>query len=573
MTGAVARLRAWLAEPNPILVKELRATFRTNLFVRFLYLTTGLVGLIVMVTGTAAAADDAPPATVGQIVFHLFFGAILLVLCLVAPGYASAAITGEREQETWESLQLSGMSPWRIVMGKFFACYASIALVMIAFSPVVGVAFLFGGVSPWQVLFGFLSMLIALAPPIAFGVAMSARLPSTRLSIVLTTFVYFPIALAGVFILGAAGEEAKRAWGLGTEGPFFYTEALANHLDRPDVWGLLVLLPLYAFGMPTWFLLASAVAGVRSPAEDRSTAMKAWALAMLLTSLVAAGVLVTTGSGARQAGEIAILVQMAMAIITIFIAITFANEPPLPPRPMLAKRASWPAGKRMLLALGPGAASTLRFAWVVNAAAPLLCALVVGGVHSLLYPGWNAERQLALSLALAGLALGTIYVAGFVASSAMWLRLVLRSGVAARVLVLALVAAAIVFPFLLALVADPQSVDRLDRYSPFVIQFSPIQPGLLAVQLYERRGGWPLLAGLAIPCLLYGLSALLFTVLVELRVRAAYRLVESRRAALEARVAERLAPGPEIDRKIEPDKIEPDKIEPDKIDKTEAEAP
>src|SRR5215831_414468 len=91
----LARAGAWLRDPNPILVKELRATLRTNLFVRFLYLSTGLLGLIVLVTGAAVASGDMTPATVGQLVFQLFFGTALLVISLVAPGYASAAITAE----------------------------------------------------------------------------------------------------------------------------------------------------------------------------------------------------------------------------------------------------------------------------------------------------------------------------------------------------------------------------------------------------------------------------------------------------------------------------------------------
>ena len=155
MKAIAERIGAAFADPNPILVKELRATFRTALFVRFLYLCTGLVALLVLGVGAAIASGEVPPAEVGQVVFQLFMGAALLVLSLVAPGYASACVTSEREQQTWESLELSGMSPWRIVLGKFAAWYASIALVLVALSPVVGIAFLFGGVSPWQVLVGF----------------------------------------------------------------------------------------------------------------------------------------------------------------------------------------------------------------------------------------------------------------------------------------------------------------------------------------------------------------------------------------------------------------------------------
>ena len=56
-----ARIAEWLRkpfdDPNPILLKELRATFRTALFIRFLYLTAGLVALLVLTWGAVNAGE------------------------------------------------------------------------------------------------------------------------------------------------------------------------------------------------------------------------------------------------------------------------------------------------------------------------------------------------------------------------------------------------------------------------------------------------------------------------------------------------------------------------------------
>ena len=64
---AATELADLVRDPNPILVKELRSTFRTKLFIRFLYLSTGLVGIIVLSGGAGTAAGSLPPAEVGQI--------------------------------------------------------------------------------------------------------------------------------------------------------------------------------------------------------------------------------------------------------------------------------------------------------------------------------------------------------------------------------------------------------------------------------------------------------------------------------------------------------------------------
>ena len=58
---ARAALRRPFDDPNPILLKELRATFRTALFIRFLYLLTGFVGLFVLTWGAFLASGEMPP--------------------------------------------------------------------------------------------------------------------------------------------------------------------------------------------------------------------------------------------------------------------------------------------------------------------------------------------------------------------------------------------------------------------------------------------------------------------------------------------------------------------------------
>ncbi len=527
-----AMLTGWLEDPNPILLKELRATFRTALFVRFLYISVGLVALLVLGVGAIAATDGTPPATVGQILFQLYFGATLFVICLVAPGYAATAITGEREQRTWESLELSGMGASRVVRGKFLAAYASIALVVVSLSPVSGIAFLFGGVAPTQVVVGLLSMLVALAPAIAFGLAVSARLPSTRLAIVLATLIYMPTALMGTIVMTAFGEAAHSEWHLAMEGPFFYADAFSTRAGEWDTWVLLLGGTAYAIGMPVWFLLASAIAGVRPAAENRAAPLKRWSVVMTIATVLVATAAVGAMGSAEDQGKMGLGVLSGIGALMGFYALIFANEPPLPPRPWEVALRKAPPWRRALGMLGPGAARTLRFSGVLIVGTAALSLFGVLAVRHLTHP-WSdhAAYDLASVAVVTGLAVVSLFGAAF----GTWMRIVLRSGLASRAITSALVGALAVAPFMVALLFEAHSLGRASQTPPPVVHVSTVFPILLATRLstMEDVDALANFLRLLVPVVVYGGLGLGLAVAVEVRVRKARELVEQRRARFE----------------------------------------
>jgi len=526
MQRLVDRATDLLRDPNPILVKELRATFRTKLFIRFLYLSTGLVGVIVLAGGAAVAAGPLPPAEVGQIVFQIFFTTALFVLSLVAPAYAATTLTSEKETRTYESLLLSGMKPWRIVRGKFLAAYSSMFLVLVALAPVVGIAFLFGGVSPWHVLVGFVGLLVVLAPAIAFGVAISARLTSTRIAILLATIVFVPTAFFGTGVLWALGELARDQWGIGMQGPFWFSEALVSRWNELDTLGLLLGLPLYLFAMPVWFLLASAVAGVRPAAEDRSTPFKIWSLVSAFGLVGIVFWVLTLFSDGNDCGEAGVAFVIAGGMALWFYALLFMNEPPLPPR-LAEERARRSRIYRLFSLLGPGAAPTLRFNFLLILATSFGLAFAASFARHAAFPGYS--NHFRHDAALLVLAIGQAMTAVFMASFGSWLRVVLRNGIAARVLAIAVMFTLSILPFLFALILDPDSLDRLDHDIPFVIWLAPSLPEILGANIAggEMRPGTA--AAVLIPTVIYGLGAALFWVMLEARVVGARKTDRARR--------------------------------------------
>ena len=528
------RLRRLTEDPNPILVKELRTILRTPLFVRFLYLSTGLVALLVVGIGGGAASGSQPPAEVGQVLFQVFFSIALAILCLVAPAHAATSLTNERETGTYESLVLTGMDPARIVWGKFLASYAVFALVLVAFSPVVGIAFLFGGTSPWHVLLGFYGLLLVLGPAVALGVALSARLRSTRVSILLALLVFVPFASFATGILTAFGEVSRREWGTSMEGPFWFTEALASRFTEPDTFLLLGVLPLYTCGMTVWFLLASAIAGVRPAAEDRSTPFKLWALAAV-AGLVAIVFGVITLFDRHDAPEASVGVMAFTGFALVQLATLFTNEPPLPPRLWEMRQESRGRIAKLAGLFGPGAAPTARFGALVILLATFGSALAAGLGRHVAYPTHDEHAQ--ADAALLVLAAGYAAVGLFVQMFGAWLRIVLRSGVASRVIALSTLAGLGILPFLAAVLIDPGSLQDMDTDMPLLVRLTPISPIITAILIVDDDEVWRL-AEVLLPVAFYGLMALFFWTLVEARVRSVRNLVSEQRVLREKRAEE-----------------------------------
>ncbi len=544
----VRAVKSVLDDPNPILLKELRATYRTPFFVRSLYLLTGLVGLLVLSFGASFAAGERPPADVGRMVFHLFFTSVVVVLSLAAPAYAATAITSERELRTYESLLLSGMTPWRIVVGKLLATYGSIILIVVAVSPVVGVAFLFGGISPFAVVTGFAWVLMLLAPAVGLGLAVSAQMSSTRIAAAVATFIYVPTAMMLSGFLVAMGELAHDRWSTPFEGPFWFAEAFPERVFEWDGWVYLVFLPIYVTAMPTWLFVASAVAGVRPVAEDRSSALKVWTVVAVIGAIICAPLVVSPMTRGNDMGEASIVCAIVASFLVYFIAVLFGDEPPLPPRETTPRTLL----RTMLSPIGPGAAGTLRFTYLAIAGATVGVSLALALARHVLHP--SASHHLDFDAALFALAIGNAAVGCFLAGLVAWLRQTLRNAMAARVLAMAAMAALVMLPFLVTLILEPRALDRLDRDIPTLVYLSPMLPTILGVAVGVEQDMHPEEAlAVIITVVGYGLLALVAWIAVEAQVVLARRRTEERQARWAAPVSASAAatPPPSASRAID----------------------
>lgn len=539
MGARLEALRERFRDPNPILVRELRSSFRTPRFVRTLTTTLMVLLLGVLGGGLAGSAGSVAPAEKGRGIFQVFFTVAYVLLAAVAPTFGASAFTTEKEQETYESVLLSGLSPERFVLGKLLASYVEIGLLLVASVPILGVSILFGGVSPLEVLLGFAVLLVAIAPGISLGVALSSRLRSTRTAATLALVIAAPSAYAGLGVMAGieSGRSSKFA-GTGS-GPFSFVSDLAANATDVESWLVLFVAPVVAAALATWLFVASAIAGVRPEAEDRVSPFKAWAIATSLVLLAgyAAVIANVPGTGLRDAS---LGLQVALVPVALFFAMLFANEPPLPPR---THRSPSTLRERVLGYLGPGSLGTARFASLLlgklllaPAALFLVVVVLVRAEPKALADG----RGLVMGLVVA---VGSLVASLAVLEVGVFVRTLIGGGVASRAAQLGFAVAASMLPMIVVPIVDLDAFDQLPERIPWALRVSLLAPGFVAAHL--ERGSPPADAGLLVPFLLvYGLFALALRTATRRRVAAARARLEAVRSRLEAEVARRKgAPG------------------------------
>ena len=234
---------------NPVLVKELRGRMRgwraLLLLSVYLMVMSGFVLIIYLTTRDAVTGGFGGPqsARMGQ---NLFYGMVIIQMAMVAlltPAFTSGAITQEREQKTYELLVTTLLPPRSIVLGKLGAALAYVALLIVAVAPLESLAFMFGGVSPEEII---LSQVVVLASAMLFasaGVFWSAVVRSSVASNVLTygTMLFQMLGIPFIYFMFASAAYASQYSGgtpLSQQEGFLYMSGIILSLNPVIAMGL-----------------------------------------------------------------------------------------------------------------------------------------------------------------------------------------------------------------------------------------------------------------------------------------------------------------------------------------------
>lgn len=222
---------------NPIIVTELRGRMRGArpyaVLTGFLLAMVGAgYAISWLITNQARFGGTVLSPQVGQGLFSGLAMVELLLVIFLAPALTSGAISGEREQLTYDMLLTTPLRPTRILWGKLVAALSYLFLLVFAAVPLFSAVLIFGGVAPRDM--GKALLLLAVSAVFfgAIGLFFSALVRRTQRATVLS---YTATLLLLGLSIGAAG-----LWG-----------ALSSPPGQPVPPPLLYLNPFSAMGAVT----------------------------------------------------------------------------------------------------------------------------------------------------------------------------------------------------------------------------------------------------------------------------------------------------------------------------------
>ena len=140
---------------NPVLNKEFKLRFRSFksfLGVLFYVLAIGaiVIGMIFIQSLSSMGGRVDPDASRSM---FIFLSVIQLALVLfITPGLTAGVISSERERQTLNILLTTSQSSTGIIFGKLISSISYLLLLVVASLPLYSIVFLFGGISPTQLL-------------------------------------------------------------------------------------------------------------------------------------------------------------------------------------------------------------------------------------------------------------------------------------------------------------------------------------------------------------------------------------------------------------------------------------
>ncbi|MFJ7184882.1 ABC transporter permease [Lysinibacillus xylanilyticus] len=206
---------------NPVFVKELKLRFRSfksfsGLMFYLAVICIFIAGFLLITTEFTGKGFFKP-----EISFMMFAVLTILQMALIlfiTPSLTAGAISSEREKQTLNILLTTTQSSTQIIIGKLLSSVAFLVLMLIAGLPLYSLVFLFGGVSPSQLISIFLFYLLTVVAIGSIGVMFSTITKRTIVAMISTygTVIFLGGITAFFFFLSMAFNQMGNAVGTST---------------------------------------------------------------------------------------------------------------------------------------------------------------------------------------------------------------------------------------------------------------------------------------------------------------------------------------------------------------------
>ncbi|MEA2573439.1 MAG: type transport system permease protein [Chloroflexia bacterium] len=220
---------------NPVIVKELRGRMRgpraAIVMTIYLVVLTGVTLLFYWMVSATSGFTNPQSSQVGKVIFYVLVIFQMIMVALLTPAFTAGSITSEREQKTFDLLMTTLLPARSVIFGKLGSALSYVVLLIIAIAPLESLAFMFGGVSPEEIVLSQVVMLMSALLFASAGIFWSSVLKSSVASNVLTygtmLFQLIGIPVLYLIITSTAGSSRGLNQPPMTDTPeFWYTSGL-----------------------------------------------------------------------------------------------------------------------------------------------------------------------------------------------------------------------------------------------------------------------------------------------------------------------------------------------------------
>ncbi len=220
-------------------IKSKKVKMAVSFFVLNIILTL-IFTMILMISNSSMANMDHMDIQAFTWIFDGFIIIICAMMCIMVPMETGPSISNERERQTLDVLLTTNMSPFEIILGKYFSSVAYMLLCIISFMPFLSVVLIYGGISLLQLFGVVLSVVATVLYLSAFGIFFSSMIRKSSRSSAISLAVVFLLVLGSIIfcaivrvISELAGSSIINLYGTPTIRPY-------NIFSSGD-WSLLLL--------------------------------------------------------------------------------------------------------------------------------------------------------------------------------------------------------------------------------------------------------------------------------------------------------------------------------------------
>lgn len=176
---------------NPVLDKEFRLRMRTprsaiSLLAYVLVMGLIAMGIIYVSTSGGMGRSGSFDPMVSRIIFYALSFAQLIMIAFMTPALTAGVISGEREKQTLSMLLTTQQSSATIILSKLLSSLSFMTLLIVATMPVYCIVFIYGGVSPKQLVVVFLFYLFIMLLLGSIGIFFSTLFKRTIIAVIVT---------------------------------------------------------------------------------------------------------------------------------------------------------------------------------------------------------------------------------------------------------------------------------------------------------------------------------------------------------------------------------------------------